>query len=102
MVAGSQPPTPQTSPPNAARQRRHRRVELRLEGVVLDESSLAESPMLPYVRMVVSLIEGVELSCREVLYLLRRSNETTQHRRSQQDRLRSRFSERTPALGSVR
>ena len=48
-------------------------IELRLEGVVLDESSLAESPMLPYVRMVVSLIEGVELTCREVLHLLRRA-----------------------------
>ena len=48
-------------------------IELRLEGVVLDESSLAESPMLPYVRMVVSLIEGVEFSCREVLYLLRQA-----------------------------
>ena len=48
-------------------------VELRLEGVVLDESSLASSPMLPYVRMVVSLIEGVELTCREVLRLLRQA-----------------------------
>ena len=48
-------------------------VELRLEGVVLDESSLASSPMLPYVRMVVGLIEGIELACREVLRLLRQS-----------------------------
>jgi hypothetical protein len=48
-------------------------VELRLEGVVLDESGLASSPMLPYVRMVVGLIEGIELTCREVLCLLRRS-----------------------------
>ena len=46
-------------------------VELRLEGVVLNESSLVDSPMLPYLRMVVSLIEGVELTCREVLNLLR-------------------------------
>lgn len=49
------------------------RIELRLEGVVLDESSLARSPMLPYVRMLVGLIEGVELSCREVLDLLRQA-----------------------------
>jgi hypothetical protein len=49
------------------------KVELRLEGVVLDESSLATSPMLPYVRMVVSLIEGVELTCRELVHLLRQS-----------------------------
>ena len=48
-------------------------VELRLEGVLLDESSLASSPMLPYVRMVVGLIEGIKLTCREVLHLLRRS-----------------------------
>ncbi len=48
-------------------------VELRLEGVVLDESGLASSPMLPYVRMVVGLIEGIDLTCREVLRLLRRS-----------------------------
>jgi hypothetical protein len=48
-------------------------IELRLEGVVLDESSLVRSPMLPYVRMVVSLIEGVELSCREVFALLRQA-----------------------------
>ena len=48
-------------------------VELRLEGVVLDESSLASSPMLPYVRMVVSLIEGVEFTCREVVHLLRQT-----------------------------
>jgi hypothetical protein len=48
-------------------------IELRLEGVVLDELSLARSPMLPYVRMIVSLIEGVELSWREVLDLLRQA-----------------------------
>lgn len=48
-------------------------VELRLEGVVLDESSLLNSPMLPYVRMVVSLIEGIELTSREVFHLLRQA-----------------------------
>jgi len=50
----------------------------RAEGVVLDESSLATSPMLPYVRMVVGLIEGVELDRREVLVLLRQG--MRQHR----------------------
>jgi len=45
-------------------------VEPRLEGVVLDESSLAASPMLSYVRMVVRLIEGVQLTCREVVHRL--------------------------------
>jgi len=48
-------------------------IELRLAGVVLDESSLASSPMLPYVRMIVGLIEDVELSCREVVCLLRQA-----------------------------
>ncbi|MDD5719956.1 MAG: hypothetical protein PHQ53_09755 [Candidatus Krumholzibacteria bacterium] len=48
-------------------------IELRLEGITLDESSLATAPMLPYVRMVVSLIEGVELRCDEVLRLLRQA-----------------------------
>jgi hypothetical protein len=45
-------------------------VELRLEGVVLDELRVATSPMLPYVRMLLSLIEGMELTCREVAELL--------------------------------
>lgn len=44
--------------------------KLRLEGLVLDEASVANSPMLPYVRMVVSLFEGVEFTCREVVHLL--------------------------------
>jgi hypothetical protein len=48
-------------------------VELRLQGAVLDESDLATSPMLPYVRMVMGLIEGVELTCREVVGLLRQA-----------------------------
>jgi hypothetical protein len=49
------------------------KVELRLDGVVLDESSLLNSPMLPYMRMVVSLIEGVEFRCDEIVRLLRRA-----------------------------
>ena len=48
-------------------------IELRLPGVVLDESSLARSPMLPYVRMIVGLIEGVEFTCDEVAHLLRQA-----------------------------
>jgi len=58
------PPTSDASPVT---------VEPRREGVVLDESSLAASPMLPYVRMVVSLIEGVRVTCREVLDRLRQT-----------------------------
>jgi hypothetical protein len=48
------------------------KLELRLEEVVLDESSLARSPMLPYVRMVLRLVAGFELNCQEVACLLRR------------------------------
>jgi len=46
---------------------------LRLEGVVLDEASLASSPILPHVRMLIGLIEGVVLSCGEVVRLLRQA-----------------------------
>lgn len=44
--------------------------ELRLEGIVLDESSVVNSPLLPYARMLVSLIEGIEFSCHEIVNLL--------------------------------
>jgi len=47
--------------------------ELHPEDAMVDESSLAKSPMLPYVRMIVSLIEGVKLSYRAVIHLLRRA-----------------------------
>jgi hypothetical protein len=44
--------------------------ELSLEGVVLDKSCVIRSPMLPYVRMVVSLIEGRSVSRKELLQRL--------------------------------
>lgn len=65
--------SPGTSPPEPASGPSPLTVELRLEGIVLDESSLVSSPMLPYVRMLVSLIEGIELSCGEVVCLLRQA-----------------------------
>ena len=76
--AADRPPRPDldpqvTSPSEPTSDESPGKVELRLEGVVLRESSLASSPMLPYVRMVVSLIEGVELTCREVVCLLRQA-----------------------------
>jgi len=37
-----------------------------LEGVVLDESSVVNSPLLPYLRMVVSLIEGMRMSLQQL------------------------------------
>lgn len=62
------------------------KVELRLDGVVLDDSSLRKSRMLPYVRMVVSLIEGIELSGEEIVSLLRqamRQHSIAERRRSE-------------------
>jgi len=47
--------------------------ELHLEGVVLDESSVVNSPLLPYVRMVVSLIEGVRVSLKQLRGWLRQA-----------------------------
>lgn len=44
--------------------------ELRLEEVVLDAESVRNSPMLPYVRMLVNLIEGIRLRCEELVELL--------------------------------
>jgi len=60
-IPASQPPQSAVSP----------QVELRLEGVVLHEASLRKSRMLPYVRMVVSLIEGIEFSYQQIVLLLR-------------------------------
>jgi hypothetical protein len=42
-----------------------------LGDVVLDEPSLLASPMLPYARMVVRLVEGIPLSLAELVSLLR-------------------------------
>jgi hypothetical protein len=44
--------------------------ELRLEGVVLDAESVRNSALLPYLRMVVNLIEGIRLCGEELLELL--------------------------------
>jgi hypothetical protein len=44
--------------------------ELRLEDVVLDAKSIRNSPMLPYVRMLVNLIEGIRLRGEELVELL--------------------------------
>ena len=78
QVPPAAPPQPDgdrqaTSPAEPAIEPLSVAAELRLDGVVLDEASVTNSPMLPYVRMVVSLIEGVEFTCREVVYLLRQA-----------------------------
>ena len=47
--------------------------ELALPGVVLDEPSVVHSPVLPYLRMVMSLIEGHDFQEQELLQLLRQA-----------------------------
>lgn len=48
-------------------------VELRLEDVVLGQATLRTSSMLPYVRMLVSLLEGIHLRRHELVELLLQS-----------------------------
>jgi hypothetical protein len=49
------------------------KIELRLEGMVLDKARVTNSPLLPYVRMMLSLIEGIRLTCQELVRLLHRA-----------------------------
>lgn len=49
------------------------KIALRLDGMVLANSHLANSRMLPYLRMVVRLVEGIRLSCDELLRVLRQA-----------------------------
>jgi hypothetical protein len=44
-----------------------------LEGFTLDEATLANSPMLPYLAMVATVIEGRPVRRRELLGALQRS-----------------------------
>ena len=53
-------PPPPVEPPLA----------IELEGVFLDENSVVNSPLLSYVRMVMSLIEGRTISCDELVAAL--------------------------------
>jgi hypothetical protein len=43
------------------------KIELRLEGVVLDEPTVRTSPLLPYVLTVVGLLGGLCLNLRELV-----------------------------------
>jgi hypothetical protein len=45
-------------------------IERRLGGIVLDESTVRISPLLPYVLTVVNLLEGIRLDLRELVDLL--------------------------------
>jgi len=46
-------------------------IELDLNGGVLDQSSVVNSPMLPYIRTLIWMIDGIRLSCGEVVEWLR-------------------------------
>ena len=48
-------------------------MKLALDGFTLDEATLVNSPMLPYLAMVASLIEGRPIRCEELLQTLLRS-----------------------------
>jgi hypothetical protein len=61
------PPLPNEPPPPVALPEK---VELCLEGSVLDEPTLTNSPLLPYVRTVVKLIAGVQLAGQQLVALL--------------------------------
>ena len=45
-------------------------MQLTLEGFVLDEATLVNSPMLPYLAMVASILEGREIRLEELLDVL--------------------------------
>jgi len=47
-------------------------LQLPLEGLTLDEASVVNSPMLPYVRMVASLIAGRRIGTAELIDALRK------------------------------
>jgi hypothetical protein len=59
-------------------------VEVPEAGVVLEERTLRKSRLLPYVRMVVNLIEGVQLGPEEVVSRLLR--DLRQHRMGRRKR----------------
>ena len=48
-------------------------MKLALDGFTLDEATLVYSPMLPYLAMVASVIEGRPIHCEELLPTLLRS-----------------------------
>jgi hypothetical protein len=48
-------------------------VKLALDGFTLDQAMLANSPMLPYLAMVATVIEGRTIRPEELCYVLLRS-----------------------------
>jgi hypothetical protein len=69
-------PTPRcTHPPTqvASEEAPGEDAQLTLEGFVLDEATLVNSPMLPYLAMVASVVEGRTIRLEELLHVLQRS-----------------------------
>jgi len=68
------PPRPPSDPaaPVALEEAPDENVQLRLEGFTLDEPTLVNSPMLPYLAMVASLLEGRTIGREELLPTLRK------------------------------
>ena len=58
------------SDPAPRRNELPQQVELRLEGTVLDELAVKTSPMLPYLRTVIHLIDGIQLSLKQLVISL--------------------------------
>lgn len=48
-------------------------VKLALDGLVLDEATLVNSSLLPYLAMVASVLERRAINVEELLHVLRRS-----------------------------
>lgn len=80
---GRNPPSAKEEPTTKVQQRhdvderrgaeRPLKAELQLEDLVLSETTLRTSPLLPYVGMIVSLLEGIHLGRHELLELLLQS-----------------------------
>lgn len=64
---------PPTDQPRQVDLEDHVDVSLPLDGFTLDAASLASSPLLPYLAMVASLIEGRAISPEDLLHVLLRS-----------------------------
>ena len=79
------PEAPTASADPAERTQPEAAAELRVAGVVLDEARIARSPVLPYVRMVASLIEGRNIELPELIQALQ--NAVRQHRISRRRRV---------------
>jgi hypothetical protein len=73
LEAVTQPRPNPTHQPTPVDLEDHVNVKLVLDGFTLDEATLAASPMLPYLAMVASVLEGRAIRREELLQALLRS-----------------------------